>query len=66
MHPDDDLIVSHIALAVDNMAALRKRLSELGVQHRTNISVPNPVLGEGKIVQQVGGDESWMGDEKRG
>ena len=54
VHDDDDLIVSHIALTVtgkDGMAGLRRRLSELGVTSRKNVSVPNPALG--KAVDQA-------------
>ena len=44
VHLDDDLIVSHIALTVGDMDGLRKRLDNLGVVSRKNISVPNPEL----------------------
>ena len=44
VHLDDDLIVSHIALTVGDMDGLRKRLENLGVVSRKNISVPNPEL----------------------
>ncbi len=44
VHPDDDLIVSHIALTVKDMSALRAKLANLNVQSRKNVSVPNPAL----------------------
>ncbi len=46
VHPDDDLIVSHIALTVSDMTKLRKRLAALNVQSRKNVSVPNPALNQ--------------------
>jgi flagellar hook-length control protein FliK len=53
VHPDDNLIVSHIALVVeDKMAELRTRLSKMGVKSRKNVSVPNPET-EGTPVDQV-------------
>ena len=45
VHPDDDLIVSHIALNCgddNDVMNLMRRLKELGVPFRENISVPNP------------------------
>ena len=44
VHPDDDLIVGHIAIEVEseNMAEIRQGLQRLGWQSRKNISVPNP------------------------
>lgn len=45
VHPDDDLIVSHIALNCgedDDVQKMMKRLTELGIPYRENISVPNP------------------------
>lgn len=49
VHPDDDLIVSHIACTVkeDKMDELRKRLHKLGTPYRKNISVPNPTVTDG-------------------
>ena len=54
VHSDDDLIVSHIAITIDNgrMDTLRERLSLMGVKFRTNVSVPNPGNGS-KPVDQV-------------
>ena len=48
VHEDDDLIVGHIAVTVDNdrIEELQKRLQEMGIQYRTNVSVPNPVIGQ--------------------
>ena len=53
VHPDDDLIVSHIALNIEDMDSLRTRLKEIGVQARKNISVPDPDSGEGAVVDQA-------------
>ena len=53
VHPDDDLIVSHIALVVKDMEALKERLRSLGVSYRKNVSVPNPDDSETGIVDQV-------------
>ena len=53
VHSDDDLIVSHIALVVDDMEALRQRMEEMGVLFRKNISVPNPDDTDIGIVDQV-------------
>ena len=49
VHPDDDLIVSHIAITVraDKMNELRERLQKMGTQFRKNISVPNPTVTDG-------------------
>ena len=49
VHPDDDLIVSHIAITVreDKMNELRQRLQEMGTKFRKNISVPNPSVTSG-------------------
>ena len=54
VHSDDDLIVSHIAITIENghMDILRERLKLMGVRFRTNISVPNPGSGS-KPVDQV-------------
>ena len=41
---DDDLIVGHISLAVEDMAVVRRRLKDMGVASRVNVSVPNPEL----------------------
>ena len=57
VHPDDDLIVSHIALTVtgSKMNLLRERLKCMGVESRKNVSVPNPnvITGDhrGKVDQ---------------
>ena len=53
VHSDDDLIVSHIAIAVSDMAELRKRLEKLNVTSRKNLSVPNPADSDTGIVEQV-------------
>ena len=53
VHSDDDLIVSHIAIAVSDMAELRKRLEMLNVMSRKNLSVPNPADSDTGIVEQV-------------
>ena len=49
VHPDDDLIVSHIAITVrdDKMNELRERLQKMGTTFRKNISVPNPTVTKG-------------------
>ena len=49
VHPDDDLIVGHIAINVDadKMDILRERLTSFGVQFRRNVSVPNPKVTGG-------------------
>ena len=52
VHPDDDLIVSHLALTVSNMPELRQRFQELNIKSRRNVSVPNPATEVG-IVDQV-------------
>ena len=53
VHSDDDLIVSHIAIAVSDMAELRRKLEKLNVTSRKNLSVPNPADSETGIVEQV-------------
>jgi len=53
VHLDDDLIVSHIAITVSNMEELRKRLKELNVKSRKNVSVPNPSDVDTGIVEQA-------------
>ena len=53
MHPDDDLIVGHISLVVSDMQALRRRLKELEVPFRKNVSVPSPDDDDTGIVNQV-------------
>ncbi len=50
--PPDNLIVGHIALAVEDMDGLRDRLRDLGVETRRNVSVPNPARG-GRPADQV-------------
>ncbi len=61
MHPDDDLIVSHIALTVDDkMGELRRRLKKMGVESRKNVSVPNPEANDAPIDQvRIGGERDW-------
>ena len=54
VHPDDDLIVSHIAVSITNMPELRRRLHVMGVKSRKNVSVPNPEKGDNTVVDQVG------------
>ena len=48
VHLDDDLIVGHIAVTIDNerIEELHKRLQEMGIKFRTNVSVPNPLIGK--------------------
>ena len=53
VHPDDDLIVSHIAITVSDMAALKQKFVQMGVTHRKNVSVPNPADADTGIVEQV-------------
>jgi len=53
VHSDDDLIVSHIAITVSDMDELRKRLKEMNVTSRKNISVPNPSDEETGRVEQA-------------
>ena len=53
VHPDDDLIVSHIAITVSNMEELKKRLKNLNVLSRKNVSVPNPSDSDTGTVDQV-------------
>ena len=53
VHPDDDLIVGHIALVVADMPALKERLTKMGVASRKNVSVPNPDDSDTGIVEQV-------------
>jgi len=52
VHPDDDLIVSHIAITVSDMAALKQKFVQMGVTHRKNVSVPNPADADTGIVEQ--------------
>jgi len=54
VHPDDDLIVSHIALDIgteEKMNQLMKRLDDLGVAYRENVSVPKGSGGAGSVKQ---------------
>lgn len=51
VHPDDNLIVSHIALVIDDMAELRRRLAQMGISFRKNISVPNPEADNSPVDQ---------------
>ena len=55
VHPDDDLIVGHIALTVkpENMDPIKARLKKMGIPYRKNISVPNPSVATGPT-DQVG------------
>ena len=53
VHPDDDLIVSHIAITVSDMEELRLRLKTLKVASRKNVSVPNPADDDTGKVDQV-------------
>jgi len=53
VHLDDDLIVSHIAITISDMDELRKRLKEMNVKSRKNISVPNPDDKETGRVEQA-------------
>ena len=58
VHPDDDLIVGHIAVVVrnDKMNELRERLRKMGTQYRKNISVPNPSVAFGPTDQVLEND----------
>ena len=49
VHGDNDLIVSHIAINIDQdkMQDLRERLTNMGVRFRINISVPDPATDKG-------------------
>ena len=67
VHPDDDLIVSHIALTVsgEKMVLLREKLGQMGIKYRKNVSVPNPTVLTGKhkgTTDQVGmvGVNPWQ------
>jgi len=54
VHPDDDLIVSHIAFDVgteEKMAQLIRRFDKLGVAYRENVSVPKGTKGAGQVKQ---------------
>ena len=53
VHPDDDLIVSHIAIMVTDMTKLKERLTKMNVKSRKNVSVPNPADSDTGIVEQV-------------
>lgn len=53
VHPDENLIVSHMAIMTTNMRALREKLSAMNVFSRRNISVPNPSDENTGIVNQV-------------
>ena len=53
VHGDDDLIVSHIAITVGDMPALKKRLEAMNVPSRKNVSVPNPSDSDTGVVEQV-------------
>jgi hypothetical protein len=45
--------VSHIAISVNDMVELRRRLKQLNVPSRKNVSVPNPADKDTGIVDQV-------------
>ena len=55
VHADDDLIVSHIAITIENskMDELRERLTNMKIKFRTNVSVPNPMAGKIPLKQVV-------------
>ena len=55
VHPDDDLIVSHIAITVrvDKMNELRERLHKMGTLFRKNVSVPNPNATKGSGISPL-------------
>ena len=55
VHSDDDLIVSHIAITIanGNMDTVRERLKFMGVNFRTNVSVPNPGTGSRPVDQVI-------------
>ena len=53
VHADDDLIVSHIAITVTDMDALKKRMEQNAIGYRTNISVPNPADSDTGRVEQA-------------
>ena len=53
VHPDDDLIVGHIAIDVSDVDEIRNRLKALNIASRTNVSVPNPADNDTGIVNQV-------------
>jgi len=54
VHPDDDLIVSHIAIDIgteEKMEQLIRRFDSLGVAYRENVSVPKGTTGAGQVKQ---------------
>ena len=55
VHPDEDLIVGHIAITVDakRMEILRARLTSFGIKFRRNVSVPNPTVTGGPSAGRV-------------
>ena len=53
VHADDDLIVSHIAITVDDMSALKQRLRDMKIPSRKNVSVPNPSDSDTGVVEQA-------------
>ena len=59
VHSDDDLIVSHIAITIanGNMDTVRERLKFMGINFRTNVSVPNPGTGSRPVDQVIVGIE---------
>ena len=53
VHPDDDLIVGHIAINVSDVEEIRNRLKALNIAPRTNISVLNSAANDIGIDNQV-------------
>lgn len=55
VHPDDHLLVSHIAINVDDdkMDELQIRLLQLKTQFRSGISVPDPSMASDTVVTQL-------------
>merc|ERR1712142_894907 len=55
VHPDDHLLVSHIAINVDDdkMDELQIRLLQLKTQFRSGITVPDPSMGTDTVVTQL-------------
>jgi len=54
VHPDDDLIVSHIAFDIgteEKMDLLIRRFDNIGVAYRENVSVPKGTKGAGQVKQ---------------
>ena len=51
VHHDVNLIVSHIAIVIADMAKLKEKLAEMDIPFRKNISVPNPETGNSPVDQ---------------